>query len=434
MGDATETDGQATIDERIFDARPDTLDFRDRMYEPTLIEVEPVIDLEEYREWKVPVLDQGTEGACTGFGLATVANYLLSRRRVRPDRTTVSPRMLYEMARRYDEWPGEDYPGSSARGAMKGWHKHGVCSETEWPYSPTQADSQLTDRRAKDAVQRPLGAYLRVNHTDLVAMHSALAEVGILYATARVHSGWDKPGADGVIEQTSELLGGHAFAIVAYDERGFWIQNSWGEDWGHKGFALITYDDWLINGTDVWVARLGAPLRLCTPAGTARTHSAGGADTAAYSYSELRPHILTLGNDGRLANTGMYATTPADVKTILLHDFIARTEDWDKRRLLLYAHGGLVSQDSLVQRVADFRATMLKARVYPLAINWRSDFWATLGNILAEALRQRRPERSVDATMDFMLDRLDDALEPAARTIGGKAQWDEMMENALGAT
>ena len=42
--------------------------------------------------------------------------------------------MLYEMAKRYDEWPGEDYDGSSARGAMKGWHKHGVCSDEHWRY------------------------------------------------------------------------------------------------------------------------------------------------------------------------------------------------------------------------------------------------------------------------------------------------------------
>ena len=35
-----------------------------------------------------------------------------------------------------------------------------------------------------------LGAYLRVNHKDLVAMHCALAEVGILYAVANVHDGW----------------------------------------------------------------------------------------------------------------------------------------------------------------------------------------------------------------------------------------------------
>ena len=46
--------------------------------------------------------------------------------------------MLYELARRYDEWPGENYAGSSARGAMKGWHKHGVCAETMWPSHATE--------------------------------------------------------------------------------------------------------------------------------------------------------------------------------------------------------------------------------------------------------------------------------------------------------
>src|SRR5215831_7663943 len=95
------------------DALPDTLDFRDRMFEPTLVEVPTTISLAKYRKWQVPVLNQGQEGACTGFGLATVANYLLRKREVIPDRTPTSPRMFYEMAKRYDEWPGENYSGSS---------------------------------------------------------------------------------------------------------------------------------------------------------------------------------------------------------------------------------------------------------------------------------------------------------------------------------
>ena len=74
---------------------------------------------------------------------------------------------------------------------------------------------------------------------------------------------------------------------------------------------------------------------------------------------------------------------------------------------------------------------MLQAEVYPLAFIWRTDFWSTLTNLLNDALRQRRPEGVLDAAKDFMLDRLDDTLEPIARLAGGKRIWDEMKENAL---
>ncbi|MBC8116742.1 MAG: peptidase C1, partial [Candidatus Saccharimonas sp.] len=129
----------------------------------------------DYRRVKVPILDQGREGACTGFALATVAHYLLRERTVRPDLKPVSPRMLYDMARRYDEFDGDDTEGSSARGAMKGWHKHGVCSEKFWPYVVGDPNETLSAPRATDASHRPLGAYLRVNHQDLTAMHCAIS-------------------------------------------------------------------------------------------------------------------------------------------------------------------------------------------------------------------------------------------------------------------
>src|SRR3954469_11684584 len=80
---------------RRLDAKADTLDFRDRMYEPTLIEVPTERPLEDYLKARVPILDQGQEGACTGFGLATVIHYLLRTRKVVPDRGEVSPWMLY---------------------------------------------------------------------------------------------------------------------------------------------------------------------------------------------------------------------------------------------------------------------------------------------------------------------------------------------------
>lgn len=420
-----------------FAARPDTIDFRDLMYIPTLVEVPASIPLEHYQEVGLPILDQGQEGACTGFGLATVANYLLRKRDNAQNAPLVSPRMLYEMARRYDEWPGEGYSGSSARGAIRGWHKHGVCSNDVWKYVYNKPDSILTNERAAEAARRPLGAYFRVNHKDLVAMHCAIAEVGILYATAHVHEGWNpsKVKGSGIIPYTDESkrIGGHAFAIVAYDERGFWIQNSWNKGWGNGGFGLISYDDWLTNGTDVWVARLGVPVALAAKAKTTSAQ-ASIAPTKTSSFVELRPHLISLGNNGVLKMDGQYATCEDDLENIFEDDIPRITKNWKKKRIFLYAHGGLVPEAVFLQRIADYRSTMLEQEVYPLGFIWHTDFWSTATNILKEAFGQVRPEGALDKALDFLLDRMDNTLEILVRKLRTKSLWDEMKENAFLAT
>ena len=401
------------------------------MYEPTLIEVPTERPLEDYLKARVPILDQGQEGACTGFGLATVIHYLLRTRKVVPDRSEVSPWMIYEMARRYDEWPGENYEGASARGAMKGWHKHGVCSKVNWPKGDRESD--LYRVRFAEALRRPLGAYLRVNHKDVIAMHTAISEVGILYATASVHDGWDDVGRNGEIafDSKSKVTGGHAFAIVAYDKDGFWLQNSWGPDWGRRGFAHLNYDDWLAHGSDVWVARLGAPIEFREHTSVSRGVGVASGGSRSYMFCDLRPHIISLGNNGLLRTEGTYGTSADDVKEIFQH---VSQQAGDRQHLLLYAHGGLVAEDSSIQKVADLRGPLLDAGVYPISIIWKTDFWTTLKNVLEDAIAKRRPEGFLDSSKDFMLDRLDDALEPLARMIGGKTEWDEMKENAISAS
>ena len=189
------------------DARPDRLDFRDRTYRPPLRSLDPRFPSENHIKAYLPayaaaklVLDQGREGACTGFGLACAINYLFFVRHVESggDPGTferVSPRMLYELARRYDEWPGEEYEGSSCRGALKGWHKHGVCTDSLWPYRTSDGDVRLLkpkERWAQDAVTRPLGVYYRVNRRSVVDMQAAIREIGTIYVSARVHDGWDR--------------------------------------------------------------------------------------------------------------------------------------------------------------------------------------------------------------------------------------------------
>ena len=132
---------------QVLDAAKDPLDLRDIYYEGNLEELPPWVN----NRGKVPfVLDQQKEGACTGFALAAVVNYLLHNKAGAPMLKRAeggSARMLYEMAKRYDEWEGQRYQGSSVRGAMKGWHKHGVCREASWPYRTNDRNPRLTRNR-----------------------------------------------------------------------------------------------------------------------------------------------------------------------------------------------------------------------------------------------------------------------------------------------
>src|SRR5512139_3216183 len=111
---------------------PDRLDLRDRPYLPAVQTIPSQMMKPRY---KLPVLHQGASNGCTGFGLASVVHHLLHASKRKASEVQVSPYMLYSMARRYDEFPGDPDvdTGSSLRGAMKGWYKHGACAASLWP-------------------------------------------------------------------------------------------------------------------------------------------------------------------------------------------------------------------------------------------------------------------------------------------------------------
>ena len=129
--------------------------------------------------------------------------------------------------------------------------------------------------------QRPLGAYYRVNAYRLDDMQSAISELHAIAVSAAIHDGWSKPKfvanrARAVRRHRpcrgAEPKGGHAFVLVGYNEIGFLVQNSWGVDWGDHGFAILTYEDWLLSAYDAWVARPASPTR---PSPVPRRHRPG---------------------------------------------------------------------------------------------------------------------------------------------------------------
>ncbi|MGB2693974.1 MAG: C1 family peptidase [Dehalococcoidia bacterium] len=415
---------------RTLDVKKDPLDLRDVLYEPTIAQLPFRLD----NRLKSPkLLDQGDEGACTGFGLAAVANFLLHNRGGGGRSPFVSPRMLYEMAKRYDEWKGEHYDGSSIRGAMKGWNKHGVCPETGWPYDPKDA-GRLTPKRQQAAQRYRLGAYFRVRHLHLNHMHSALHEAGVLYASADVHEGWRHPNRKtGRIPFSRTVIGGHAFAIVGYDEEGFWVQNSWGADWGKGGFGHLSYDDWLENGYDCWVAQLGVPT-----SNTTLDESVVGGRVSTFDYiphetavlNDIRLHFVNLGNDGQFSHSGLYASDEQTAEEIIEEGMKPRFRSWrGPRRLMLYAHGGLTDEKAAASGINQMRQHFLNNQIYPLHFIWETGFMESVKSIVEDAMRRGRFMGWRDDLKDKFQNLLDEAIELAARGLGLPI-WSQMKDNA----
>jgi hypothetical protein len=366
-------------------ATRDSLDFRDLIYTPTL---------KALRDFLLPdrkgihILNQGQEGACTGFGLAAVINYLLFKRGL-PRGYRVSPYMLYEMAKRHDQWPGEDYEGSSARGAMKGWYKNGVCLEELWTNEVTDP-GDLSDEARADALNHPLGSFYRVLPRR-VDVHAALQEVEAVYVTAATHQGWDRL-KDGLIDYdpSYDQQGGHAFAIIGYNDEGFLIQNSWGEDWGgvefveqgsFPGCAIWKYDDFDRNLWDAWVARLARPfesieaLRASTQR---REENARGSRPTQKNppRAAIRKHFIHI-DDGQFDPKGDYFSTEGEVSSI-----IDGAVTGGAKHVLLYAHGGLNSVKSSAMRVHKWHPVFEANKVHEIHFLWETGLWEEIRDIL----------------------------------------------------
>ncbi len=403
-----DTEKPGKLDNRPLNVRADIPDDRDFYYQPSLRPLARAIPVPE----KLRVLNQGQEGACTGFALAAVINLLRTRQ---GGDKPVSARMLYEMARKFDEWPGEDYAGSSCRGAIRGWRHMGVCSETEWPYRVNSA-GQLTVERAKQARHTTIGAYYRLRH-DVVDFHSALNEAGVVFCSADVHSGWSAASvSSGKIPMRAGATGGHAFALVGYDEDGFYVQNSWGKEWGKNGIALWRYEDWKENIKDAWVVQLARPTPQIFP-GVAKARTARGvAEAPKPSRNEIMGHFVHL-DDGRFHDSGRYFSNMQDVRNTAR--LVAASDKYD--HVLFYAHGGLNSPDDSARRIAALRDTFKANRIYPYHFMYDTG----LGEELKDVILGRGASDRTAGISDWS-DRL---LEWAVRR-GGRALWGEMKAGA----
>jgi hypothetical protein len=154
-------------------------------------------------------LDQGKEGACTGFSVSSEA----AAEPVPVEGiTNETAFMLYKRAKQLDEFKGENYEGSSVLGAIKAGVEKGWYSEYRWAFS--EYDLSL-----------------------------AIGYCGPAVLGVNWYEGMVEPDYRGIIAPTGRCVGGHAILCNGYDAKTkrYCLHNSWGSSWGINGECYIGY-------------------------------------------------------------------------------------------------------------------------------------------------------------------------------------------------
>lgn len=368
---------------------PDRFDSRDRQYDAGLTLLKSAVPIPDflwpvgklcsdcvdkrqcrrlqatpYQQNSVPILEelkrkslirnQGEEGSCTGHALASIIDILKLRSRFgRPSgcylglltereefdkwkESRVSSRMLYELARNLEYAPESQLGGSSLRNVLKAFYHNGACEERLSPYTSGDLSWTLSVERAKNARSTTLGSYYRLSE-NLLDWQAALNETGAILASAIIHDGWEKlelpnsgnpfgPNLISYNPEQCELRGGHAFAVVGYNDIGFYVMNSWGDAWGRvieknytihegvPGIAVWRYQDWQQHVLDGWVFRLSHPATqsIGRSGGWGRNrHQLSGQNKSSEPRLSINGHYLNLGSGG-LIRRGKY---PCDAET-----------------------------------------------------------------------------------------------------------------------
>ena len=210
-------------------SKPDDRDFVAESIYSEDVEIPTELDLRQYLQ---PIQNQGSQGTCSAQVAACMKEYQeYMDKNLRGDENKMSPQFIYNLRSE----PGME--GMTPRETMKIINKDGVCREFLLPYNSSYG---LPDTTAMDdAANFKIKQYAQVNTQD--GLKTALVKDGVCYICFPVYNDTQRMWKP---RQGEESKGGHAMAVVGYNNDGFIIRNSWGASWGDNGYTLYPYSDW----------------------------------------------------------------------------------------------------------------------------------------------------------------------------------------------
>ena len=236
---------------------PDHPDFRDLIFNSQNVVQSETIDL---RPLCPQIWDQGLLNSCTANAAGSNFEFLQKKEKLldfMPSRLFIYYNTrLIEGTTSYDA-------GASNRNTIKSIVNYGVCDEIMWAYNIYMYNFKPTKNAYASAIKHKSTQYLKIP-INLTQMKACLHDGYPFICGISVYSSFESDlvtttGKVPLPKSNENILGGHAMLVVGFDDKtqNFIIRNSWGKNWGDKGYCYIPYG-YLANPSlpaDFWTLR-----------------------------------------------------------------------------------------------------------------------------------------------------------------------------------
>lgn len=241
----------------VYDYKRDKTDLRDIRFSATIFPHSEVVlpKSVDLRPKCPPVYDQGSLGSCTANAGCACRIMLLQ-----DPQTDLSRLFLYFMERDLEDNIKKDV-GASLRDTCKSIYKFGICEEKYMPYDEEKFAHPPSKKAFINADSYRITAYKSLGTLDEIKQNLALRQQPVLLGMDVYESFENKEVAEtGLMrmpKKDEKKLGGHAVLVTGYKDikrpsgykaenklhMGYLIvRNSWGSNWGDKGYFYMPYD------------------------------------------------------------------------------------------------------------------------------------------------------------------------------------------------
>lgn len=187
----------------------------------------------------LPIRNQGVQGSCVAQSCAAMKEAQEQKNVGFND--YFSPQFIY------NNRVNQEGEGMYPRDSMKILFHKGIVPEEDYPYGIRQKPEDMHQSTLEIAANYKTKGYAYI--TDIKTLKAAIYRNGACAFTVSVYDSgpemW-KSKYDG-----NKIIGGHAMVAVGWNKEGFIIRNSWGENWGDKGYTVFPYSDWDYRG-EIW--------------------------------------------------------------------------------------------------------------------------------------------------------------------------------------